>query len=174
MNDHPKPSQEQVKASLNLQKFAGAEGDPETAAGEGQTMFIKKAAAQAVGQDPATANQGSEQFGLPLEEMLGVIAYCYVRGVFSSKEIAEKLQHEPQLRKKFGKQLPEEEDIKAFRRHYAADIEDLLETVYQAFPPQAPTNPAKPGASQADIAHREAVERLHDASWEDNMRRHLH
>ena len=64
--------------------------------------------------------------------------------------------------------------VKAFRRRYAAEIEDLLETVYRAFPADETKNVANPGSGDTEIAHRQAVERLHDASWEDSMRRHLH
>jgi hypothetical protein len=171
------PSEHQVEAPLNLKKFApgpAGETDPAAPGSEGQTGFIKKSAAESVSQLPDAARQEDHEFGIPLQAMLGVITYCYVRGVFSSKEIAERLKHEPQLRKSFGWRLPDEATIKAFRRRYAAEIEDLLETVYRAFPPADPRSPAEPGASQTEIVRREAVERLHDASWEDAMRRHLH
>ena len=177
MKENQAPSHEQVKAPLNLKKFAPGltgETDPSGPEGEGQTLFIKKTAAGSVAQLPDSAQPPGDEFGLPHKDMLGVITYCYVRGVFSSKEIAERLKQEPQLRKSFGRHLPDEAAIKAFRRRYAAQIEDLLETVYQAFPPNEPGASAQPGASQTEIVHHEAVERLHAAAWEDTMRRHLH
>jgi len=106
--------------------------------------------------------------------MLGVITYCYVRGVFNSKDIAERLKQEPELRKSFGRDLPDGATIKAFRRRYAAEIEDLLETVYRVFPPTDPKLATDQGAGQTEIVHREAAERLHDAAWEDNVRGYLY
>jgi hypothetical protein len=177
MNDNVNPYTGAVEAPLNLGKFAaGAGGDDgsEPQAGEGQTLFIKKTAAQSSEQRPDSGRKGDDEFGLPIKDMLGLISYCYVRGVFSSKEIAERLKREPELRKQFGRHLPDEQTIKVFRRRHAAEIEDLLETVYRAFPPGAPKMSAETTASETEIVHREASERLHDAFWEDAMRRHLH
>ena len=52
--------------------------------------------------------------------------------------------------------------------------EELLETVYRAFPPKDETLATQAGESQTEVVHRQAVERLHDVTWEDSMRRHLH
>ena len=106
--------------------------------------------------------------------MLGLITYCYVRGVFSSKEIAEKLRNTPEMRKGFGRSLPDEVEIKTFRRRHAGEIEELLETVYRTFPPSDSKISADQAASQTEIVHREAIERLHDASTEDGVRRFLY
>jgi len=152
----------------------GGEPDPVITGEEGQTMFIKKSAAQSVAQRGDPALDDDNKFGLAVKDMLGLITYCYVRGVFSSKEISERLDREPQLRKRFGSKLPDEQAIKAFRRRYAAEIEDLLETVYRAFPSDDSQSSAEPRANETELVHRKAVERLHDASWEDAMRRHLH
>lgn len=137
-------------------------------------MFIRKTATLSASQIADAARKETDKFGLPVKDMLGAITYCYVRGVFSSKEIAEKLRAEPELRKRFGRDLPDEAGVKAFRRRYAAEIEDLLETVYRAFPSAEATPSAPSAASETEVVHRQAVERLHDAAWEDNMRRHLH
>jgi len=158
---------------LNLKKFApaaGREAEAAPAGSEGETVFIRKTAALSAAQIADAARQEDERFGLPVKEMLGVITYCYVRGVFSSKEIAERLGTEPDLRKAFGRNLPDEAAVKSFRRHYAAEIEDLLETVYRKYP----VGEAGKSGSETEMVHREAVERLHDAAWEDTMRRHLH
>ena len=159
---------------MNLQKFARSGGEGTEAEAEGQTMFIKKSAARLAEQQALAGQEGTQDFGLPIKDMLGVISYCYVRGVFSSKEIAEKLRQEPALRKSFGRRLPDEAAIKAFRRQYASQIEEVLENSYRAFPPTESKVSAQEGAGQTEIVHREAAERLHDAFWEDVMRRHLH
>ena len=137
-------------------------------------MFIRKSATQSVEQTAAAGGADELPFGIPVQDMLGLITYCYVRGVFSSKEIADRLKNEPALRKKFGRHLPDEQGVKLFRRRFAAEIEDLLETSYRAFPSPTDETPAGREATETEIVHRQAVERLHDAVWEDNMRRHLH
>ena len=177
MNNDPIPSTGHVEPPLNLKKFApvpGGDPNPVITGDEGKTVFIRKTAILSAGQMADAARKEDDKFGLPVKDMLGVITYCYVRGVFSSKEIAEKLGREPELRKGFGRDLPDEADVKAFRRRYAAEIEELLETVYRAFPGGEPAPAAPAGASETEVVHRKAVERLHDASWEDTMRRHLH
>ncbi|MEI7728123.1 MAG: transposase [Verrucomicrobiota bacterium] len=177
MNDDTKSSPGAVESPLHLNKFAhrsAGETDPVVPGSESQTIFIKKTAEESAAHLPQAAPGEDDAFGLPIKDMLGVITYCYVRGVFSSKEIAEKLKQDPELRKSFGKHLPDEADIKAFRRSYAAEIEDLLETVFRAFPPNASKTDGAQGVGQTEIVHREAVDRLHDANWEDSMRRHLH
>lgn len=177
MNDNANAYSGSGGAPLNLRKFAAGPGDEagsEPRAGEGQTLFIKKTAAQSIEQNPDSVRRGDDEYGLPIKDMLGLIGYCYVRGVFSSKEIAERLKAEPELRKRFGRHLPDEQAIKVFRRRHAADIENLLETVYRAFPPGDSSMSVEPASSQTEIVHREASERLHDAFWEDAMRGHLH
>jgi len=158
------PSEAGAESTLNLKKFAAGT----TEADHGQTAFIKKSADQLAANVPISSPE-DHAFGIPVKDMLGMITYCYVRGVFSSKEISERLKNGPELRKAFGQKLPDEDEIKSFRRRHAAEIEDLLETVYRVYPTKT-----EPGATQTEIVHREAVERLHDAAWEDSMRRHLH
>jgi hypothetical protein len=157
---------------LRLGKFApSVEAPPGQApqTGEGETMFIKRAAAETVEKNLQPAEQQSDEFGLPVKEMLGVITYCYARGVFWSAEIAERLKKEPELRKAFGQNLPDGQAIRRFRRRYAGEIEDALEALYRAFPPKDPELAPKEDGSQTEIVHRQAADRLHDASRTDNI-----
>jgi len=90
-----------------------------------------------------------------------------------SKDIAQILRDEPQLRAAVGRALPNEETIRRFRRRYAAEIEEALENLYRAYPGGGPA-PATPGASEGtQQLRREAVERLHDAAWTDNSKGRL-
>lgn len=149
---------------LNLAKFKPSTKLPQPAGpptGEGETMFIRRTTAAAVESKLAPAEQQNEEYGLPLKEMLGVITYCYARGYFNSGEIAALLKKEPELRKSLGRKLPDEAAIRRFRRKYAGEIEDALELLYQAFPPQDAALPA-------GTAHRQASSRVHDAIWTDN------
>ncbi len=150
---------------LNLGKFkpspdnAQLQTPPE---GEGETMFIRRTTAAAVENKFEAAAQQSAEFGLPLKEMLGVITYCYARGVFNSGEIAARLKQEPELRKAVGGNLPDETTIRRFRRMYAGEIEDALELLYQAFPPELAA------ADKEKLAHQQASARVHNAIWTDN------
>jgi hypothetical protein len=150
---------------LNLAKFKpSAKGEqPQTPPeGEGETMFIRRTTAAAVENRFEPAAQQTAEFGLPLKEMLGVITYCYARGVFNSGEIAARLKQEPELRKAVGGNLPDEITIRRFRRMYAGEIEDALELLYQHFPPQ------EAAGRIGELAHKQASSRVHDAIWTDN------
>ena len=125
-------------------------------------MFIRRTTAAAVENKFEAAEQQTPEFGLPVKEMLGVITYCYARGVFNSGEIAARLKKEPELRKAVGGNLPDEATIRRFRRKYAGEIEDALELLYQHFPPQNAVDPLE------DVAHKQASSRVHDAIWTDN------
>ena len=160
---------------LNLAKFVPLEpGQPAPAAplDDGPTLRVRRIAADIVDKK-AIPPQSKDEFGLPLKEMLGVITHCYARGVFCSKDIAQILRDEPQLRAAVGRALPNEETIRRFRRRYAAEIEEALENLYRAYPGGGPA-PATPGASEGtQQLRREAVERLHDAAWTDNSKGRL-
>jgi len=150
---------------LNLAKFKPSPGNEPPQAppeGEGETMFIRRTTAAAVENKFEAAAQQTAEFGLPLKEMLGVITYCYARGVFNSGEIAARLKQEPELRKAVGGNLPDETTIRRFRRMYAGEIEDALELLYQAFPPELTT------ADKEKLAHQQASSRVHNAIWTDN------
>jgi hypothetical protein len=161
MNNLPGPEGK----PLNLAKFKPSpENEPlqPPPDGEGETMFIRRTTAAAVENKLEPAEKQSAEFGLPVKEMLGVITYCYARGVFNSGEIAARLKKEPELRKAVGGNLPDEAAIRRFRRKYAGEIEDALELLYQHFPPQAAADRPE------DLAHKHASSRVHDAIWTDN------
>jgi len=167
-----KNSSSSKKKPLNLAKFTPSPKDEtlaEPSTAEGETFFIKRTAAVTVQKQFHPAEQESTEFGLPLKEMLGLITYCYARGVFNSAEIARLLKQEPALAKSLGRKLPNEDTIRRFRRRFAGEIEDALESLYTAFPPQDPSLPAhaNPG-QQGHTAHFQAGSRVHDAIWTDN------
>lgn len=152
---------------LNLGKFAS----PAPAAGnerEGQTAFLHRVAAETVERSLGPEAATNTEFGLPLKQMLGIITYCYARGLFCSPDIARHLRSDPELRRPFGRSLPDAEAIRRFRRQYAAEIEDTLESLYRAFPVPDTENPGT--SADTEIIQRQAAERLHDASWADNTR----
>ncbi|MBK8002218.1 MAG: transposase [Verrucomicrobia bacterium] len=150
--------------SLHLHKFATeAPASGEGLHDMGQTEFIKRTAAETVQEDASLAAQHTAEFGLPLKEMLGVIAYCYVKGVFNSTDIAALLKSDPALRAKFGRDLPDGNTVRRFRRKFAGEIEDVLEDVFRMFPKGADA-----GAIKTEFVHRQAADLLHDVAWTDS------
>lgn len=165
-----KPSKSPAKP-LHLAKFAPsveAKTADATTTTDGETMFIRRTTAVTVETKLHPDAQQAREFGLPLEVMLGVITYCYARGVFNSGEIAVRLKGEPELRKAFGRDLPDEAAIRQFRRKYAGEIEDALETLYVAFPPQDSGLNADLTGQPDKVAQKQAGSRVHDAIWTDN------
>ena len=121
---------------LNLAKFVPAEpGQPSPAAlsDDGPTLRMRRIAAEIVDKKTALT-QATDEFGLPLKEMLGVITHCYARGVFCSKDISQVLRDEPQMRQAFGRALPNEETIRRFRRRYAGRNRGSLGDIVPGLP----------------------------------------
>ncbi len=150
------------KPPLHLDAFATNDLPPTSGADESQTLIIKRAAVSTAAETP-DARTVEEEFGLPLAQMLGLISYCYAKGVFRSEEIAKLLKADPELKSRFGRKLPDEADLRRFRRRYSAEIEDTLETLYRA--------ERKDESSDTVVLHKNAQERLHTAAWTDNTRR---
>ena len=157
---------------LHLGKFALGEAS-EAPSNEGPTMMIRRIAGKIVEKELGPTAEMDAEFGMPVKEMLGVITHCYVRGIFCSKDIANLLRDEHDLRAAFGRSLPDEAAIRRFRRRHAELIEGALEDLYRAYPAGGP-DPAAPETSErTTILHKEAVERLHEAAWTDNTKGRL-
>jgi hypothetical protein len=62
-----------------------------------------------------------------LDATLGVISYCYVKGIFESTEIEYRLWQDPKFLAAFGDSLPTAQAIRAFRRRYRAVILATIE-----------------------------------------------
>ena len=161
---------------LNLAKFVPVEPGqpaPPVPLDDGPTLRLRRIAAEIVDKKAILPAQSKDEFGLPLKEMLGVITHCYARGVFCSKDISQILRDEPQLRDAVGRALPNEETIRRFRRRYAAEIEEALESLYRACPGGGPASAPPEMSEGTQQLRREAAERLHDAAWTDNSKGRL-
>src|SRR5262249_47312684 len=92
---------------LNLSKFAPSKPTPKSVSrDEGQTIMIRRIAADTADKNMTESELETGEFGLPVKEMLGVITHCYARGIFCSKDIADALRDEPELQKTIGRKLP--------------------------------------------------------------------
>lgn len=179
---------------LHLEKLApGAAPDP--AGDESMTGFIAKAAAQTVQESPKPVVLPSESSSVPPESMLGVVSYCYAKGVYGSKEIGRKMAQDPAFRASCKNGVPRPEDIRRFRRLNREAILKTLEKALhfvrtKASEVWAPTNPFRSGAAAPAVsstpepaakgvamskedpqafARREAADRLERATFIDGM-----
>jgi len=170
----PQPAEgDNSSKPLHLFKFLpGETGAPADNTGEGPTVMIRRIAANTVETRIPEDKQETEEFGLPLKEMMGVMGHCFARGLYCSKDIAQALKDEPVLRQRFGRKLPGEEAIRRFRRQFSRELEATLGTLYRADPTQAP-EPLAEGQGATQFFQKQAVERVHDAAWTDNTKGRL-
>jgi hypothetical protein len=68
-----------------------------------------------------------------LEATLGLISYCYTKGLFSSLEIEHILWETPAFIKTFGDNLPTAQQIRSFRRRNRALILSVIEQAIAEF-----------------------------------------
>lgn len=73
-----------------------------------------------------------------LEALLGVISYCYTKGLFSSAAIERELWKTPAFLKAFGNRLPNAEQIRQFRRTHRPAILDVIEHALAEFSQREP------------------------------------
>ena len=111
-----------------------------------------------------------------LEVMLGVVSYCYTKGLFSSSEIEERLWAEPAFLATFGTEPPTAARIRCFRREHREDIIATIEHALQDFcaRPASPAGHHKiicATAGAMDWAKKKAHELLDMAKFTDSMER---
>jgi len=121
------------------------------------------------------------------DEMLGAVAYCYVKGVFSSADIERKMLRDAEFRDAHDGMVPDPATIRKFRRMNREAIQVLLEKFYGRLRQQqkhvremsleshsAPGAPAldarrQSGENTAVFVKREASDRLDKATFIDGM-----
>lgn len=167
MNNSSPSSDAAGKKELHLNKFS----EPlisSPAQAEGETIFVRQAAYETAGRILSPEELNSTEFGIPVKDLVGVITYCYARGVFHSVAIADLLRQDTTLRHSAA-QLPDGKAIRRFRRRYHELIEESLEELYRSFPPKVAEPLPASGEGQTEIVRRLAGEQLHDAAWRDNL-----
>lgn len=176
--------------TLHLDKIiepAREESTAQPAADESATVFIARAAAETAREHPTPVVMPKEASALPPESMLGVVSYCYSKGVYGSNDIGRKLAQDPAVRATCGNEIPRPEDIRRFRRLNREAIQKTLEKFfrharYKVAEAWAPANPFRPKAGQSlppappvrkeetkVYAKREAIERIDKATFIDGM-----
>lgn len=177
MNDEAKPS-ESEGSSLHLGKFAPSQPPPPTdPADEGQTVFFRRTAAEVTQQGAQPVVAPKQGNAIPPKEMLGAVAYCYAKGVYSSAEIEGRMLRDPALREATHDEIPDANTIRRFRRLNRDAILRTLEKWYRklrkarpsAAPPPAPARREFNEEPTTIVARREATDRLDKAAFIDNM-----
>jgi hypothetical protein len=126
----------------NLHRFADPQHNRDDGANEATTIFGKVIdAAHAEFNRAAVQRPPAENSRLKIEAMLGVVSYCYTKGVFSSVEIEERLWHDPAFLSTFGSETPTAAKIRAFRREHRENLVATIERALQDF--------CLPGSSQS-------------------------
>lgn len=165
---------------------------PDTASASEETLtgFIAKAAHEVVEQSPTPVVVPKDGGSIPPETMLGVVSYCYTKGVYASEDIGRELGKEPLVQHVTHGDLPRPEDIRRFRRLNREAIQQTVEKAL-AFARQkvveawSPSNPFRHSFSAAlpveslpvdarpedpnVAAHRDASERIDKATFIDGM-----
>jgi hypothetical protein len=147
----------------NLRVFARP-GLPHPGAGELPTICSDVAAAAHAQTRHLARNAPSPSPDalVRVEAMIGVISYCYVKGIFESNEIERRLWRDETFLASFGNELPTAQKIRVFRRQHRAAILATIEHALAGFrqrsthsksEPPAPGNDDIPGTLHAKAEH---------------------
>jgi len=192
MAEPPKSQRpEEETTVLHLNKFAPGRSDsppgskPEV--DDTATIFIKKAAQEAAAQSAQPVISPQIGNAIPAKEMLGAVAYCYAKGVFTSEEIERQMLKDTELREATHGDIPNANSIRRFRKLNRVAIQATLEKWYRKVRKQKTLTEVMPGAQPPEptplralqgidssehttmYAKREAAERLNKAAFIDNM-----
>jgi transposase len=80
------------------------------------TRLVAEAVRETVAEHPDAVILPKKQPSFPPQAMLGVVTYCYAKGVLSSSEIERKLWKDPRIVTACPAQIPEAHTIRKFRR----------------------------------------------------------
>jgi len=156
------------------------------------TAFIARTAAETVELSSKPVVVPKDGGSIPAGSMLGVVSYCYTKGVFASDDIGRKLASDPSVRVVAGGDIPRPEDIRRFRNLNREAIQSTVEKalafarkkVVEAWSPTNPFRGRTGGAFELPVetlpvdgrredtdsfVRRDASARLDKASFIDGM-----
>jgi hypothetical protein len=173
---------------LHLKPFAhGVPVPPSGQRGDGTTQLIRRAAVETVAESGKPVVVPKTAGAMSPDELLGAVAYCYVKGVFSSADIERKMLRDAEFRDALDGVVPDPATIRKFRRMNREAIQVLLEKFYGRLRQQqkhvremSPESHSAPGAPTLDVRRqsgentavfvkREASDRLDKATFIDGM-----
>jgi len=138
-------------------------------------MHIADAAGKQIEKHQQVPGRGEKSISMNPDTMLGVISYCYAKGVYRSEEIEIFLWKDEAFLETYGNLLPSAEDIKRFRMRYREEILKTLDLALKEFwrhNPNPPKDLAKPTAEEmntAMLSREEAKKRVDNAVFRDHL-----
>jgi hypothetical protein len=161
----------------SLHKFAAAPSSAARTEAEPLTICagILRAAHTETERVAAGAHLSPSGPKLNLEAMLGVISYCYAKGVVSSREIEEHLWRNAAFLSAFGEDLPTARTIRRFRRQHREAILATVESALQHFgrrcsePPPDTATAGEPACKSSESPHARAQQLVDAARLMDGL-----
>lgn len=153
---------------------------------ETETSLVARTVKEACQNNPQPLIRPQNRPSLPVRAMLGLLTYCYVKGIFSSSDIERRLWEDTRIRMACPGDIPEAHTIRRFRR---LNREVILSTLEQALKriwrtlgkpwaksPGSPSQKPEAGCARplnADgdttaMARKDALHRLENAAIFDN------
>lgn len=188
--DKPVPPPQPSGLVLHLGQLVAPESADSPGTDESLTGFIAKAAADAVVNGAKPVIVPRDAGTIPPQGMLGVVSYCYTKGVYGSEEIGRELVSDPMVREVARGDVPRPEDIRRFRRLNRAAIQATVEKalafarhkVREAWSPENPFEKSARNAAPSEVpppadgaenttrfVRRDAAERIDKATFIDGM-----
>lgn len=187
MNRQPEPTGPHFSedtSHLNFSKLvAPGESVLPVEADTSVTAFVARTAAEVAQHGGKPVVQPRNGGSVPPEKMLGVVSYCYSKGIYSSEDIERKLLQDPAVHASCQGDVPRPEAIRRFRRLNREAIQTTLEKALRytrkrirnlvapenPFLPNTPPLATGPVEETQTLARREASERLDKATFIDGM-----
>ena len=187
MNSQPEPtgpqSGEDDSHLLRSNLIASSECLLRAEADTSVTAFVARTAAEATQHSGKPIVQPRNGGGVSPQTMLGVVSYCYSKGIYSSEEIERKLLQEPEVVASCQGDVPRPEAIRRFRRLNRQAIQTTLEQALRyarkrirsllasenPFLPNTPPVATGPVEETQTVARREASDRIDKATFIDGM-----
>lgn len=131
----------------NLRRFAEAPDCPQDIEEEPTTICndVLRAAHRETERINAEIRTLRPDLRPRVEAMLGVISYCYAKGLFDSAKIEDRLWEDEAFLATFGNEIPSAQKIRCFRRNHRENILAIIEQALQQYG-QRTSSPPHPAA----------------------------
>lgn len=187
MNPQPEatgPHSSEDTSHLNLSKLiASNESGLRAEADTSVTAFVARTAAEVTHHSGKPVLQPRNGGGISPQTMLGVVSYCYSKGIYGSEDIERKLLLDPAVQAACQGDVPRPEAIRRFRRLNREAIQTTLEKALRytrkrirnllvpenPFQQNTPPVATGPVEETQTLARREASDRIDKATFIDGM-----
>jgi hypothetical protein len=130
----------------NLRRFAAAPDCPQDIEETPTTICndVLRAAHREAERIHAELRPRRADLQLRVEALLGVISYCYARGLFNSEEIERRLWQDEAFLATFRNEIPSAQKIRCFRRNHRENILAIIEQALQECAQRTRSQPPAP------------------------------